>query len=147
MLGHRGKKVRDSRGRGDWGDLPPVAIRKKKFSGKCRFARDWWRISAKQAVDLADLLLAPIGWGECHFEAVFRDFGEVVVRKSEVLGEQLVFVLDVIAEADRVVGADRAGDAGVEQLADRVGLGGGDDAELQVADRAHVECDAPIAEE
>ena len=104
-------------------------------------------ISAKQLVDLADLLLAPIDWGECDFEAIFGDLGEIMTGKFEIVGEQLLFVFDVVAEADRVVGADRAGDAGIEQLANRVGLGGGDHAELQIADRAHVECDAPIAEQ
>ena len=62
-------------------------------------------------------------------------------------GEEEILVLEGVAETDGVVGAESARNAGVEKLANGMPVGRRHDAELQIADRANIKGNPPLAQE
>ena len=73
-------------------------------------------------------------------------YGQLISGEGKFLSQKQVFVLERVAKADRIIGADRANDAGIEEAADGVLICGRHDTELQIADRAHIECDAAFTQ-
>jgi hypothetical protein len=72
--------------------------------------------------------------------------GQLISGEGNFLSQKQVFVLETITEADRIIRADRANDAGIKKAADGVLIRGRHYAELHIADRAHIECDTAFTQ-
>ena len=105
-----------------------------------------WREPSK-SLEQGEIGSPPLLADECSAKSIAGYRGKLVLRESKMGGEEEILVLEGIAEADGVVGAESAGNAGVEKLANGMPVGRRHDAQLQIANRANIKGYPPLAQE
>ena len=105
------------------------------------------RPEPSKSLERCEIGAPPFLADECGAKSIAGYRGKLVLGESKMGGEEEILVLEAVAETDGVVGAERAGNAGIEKLANGMQLGRRDDAELHIADRADIQRDPPLAQE
>ena len=84
--------------------------------------------------------------GQSDAKTIVSQSGQIISGEGEFLSQKQVFVLKTVAEANRIIRANRANDAGIKEAADGVLIRSGHDAELHITDRADIECDTAFTQ-